>query len=75
MKTREELISMKPYEQKDIVFSNGLVKSTKTIEKGEHDNEYFVHSFTCGWLTAKMDLEQCIGYVEGTIDAFDLEWD
>ena len=70
---KEKLTNMKLGEILDIVFSNGIAKSTKELERVEED-EWFVHSFSGGWETASLTLEEAIRFVEGTLSTLDLDW-
>ena len=74
MSTREQLTSMKVGEMKDVVFSNGILRSTKELYKNS-DNEFEVHSFTCGWLTATLTLDEAVRYCEGELSNLELEWE
>ena len=62
--TREALLAMRVGEMKDIVFSNGVLNSTKEMCRNS-DVEWEVNSFTEGWITAYMTLEEAVDYVEG----------
>ena len=70
---KEKLTNMKLGEILDVVFSNGIAKSTKELERVEED-EWFVHSFSSGWETASLTLEEAIRFVEGTLSTLDLDW-
>ena len=72
--TLDKLKAMAVYTDEDIIFSNGIVQTTKTISK-VGDNAYEVHSFTCGWTTAKMTEYECVGYIEGKLDFMDFVWE
>jgi hypothetical protein len=72
--TREALLAMRVGEMKDIVFSNGILKSTKEMCRNS-DVEWEVNSFTEGWITAYMTLEDAIDYVEGRKGFNDFEWE
>ena len=74
MSTREQLIAMNPGEMKDIVFSWGILRSTKELYKNS-DNEFEVHSFTQGWLTATLTLDEAVRYCEGRLSNLELEWE
>ena len=73
MSTREQLIAMKSGEMKDVVFSNGILRSTKELYKNS-DDEFEVHSFTCGWLTATLTLDEAVCYCEGELSSRELDW-
>lgn len=68
-----QLKEMKNGEQKDIVFNNGLLRSSKTIEK-ESENKFLVHDFTSGWNVAVLDLQECSKYVTGELTSLNLDW-
>lgn len=72
--TREALLAMRVGEMKDIVFSNGILKSTKEMCRNS-DVEWEVNSFTEGWITAYMTLEEAVDYVEGRKGFLDFEWE
>ena len=74
MSTREQLTSMKAGEMRDVVFSNGILRSTKELCKNS-DNEFEVHSFTQGWLTATLTLDEAVRYCEGRLSNLELEWE
>ena len=73
MSTREKLLAMEFGRLEDIVFSNGIAKSTKELERVEVD-EWFVHSTNHGWETASLTLEEAVRFVEGDLSPLDLEW-
>ena len=72
--TREALLAMRIGEMKDIVFSNGILKSTKEMCRNS-DVEWEVNDFTEGWITAYMTLEDAVDYVEGRKGFLDFEWE
>ena len=74
MSTREQLTAMKAGEMKDIVFSWGILRSTKELYKNS-DNEFEVNSFTEGWLTATLTLDEAVRYCEGELSNLELEWE
>ena len=74
MSTREQLTSMKVGEMKDVVFSWGILRSTKELCKNS-DNEFEVHSFTQGWLTATLTLDEAVRYCEGKLSSRELEFE
>ena len=63
-KVREELLAMRDGDIKDIVFSNGIARSTKEIEK-VNDNLYMIHSTNDGWNTADLSLDAACEYCCG----------
>tara|TARA_E500000305_G_scaffold109535_1_gene114852 strand:- start:993 stop:1235 length:243 start_codon:yes stop_codon:yes gene_type:complete len=73
MNTREQLIAMNAGEMKDVVFSNGILKSTKEMFKNS-DDEFEVHSMICGWYTALLTLDEAVDYCEGRLSSADIEW-
>ena len=73
MSTREQLESMKAGEMRDVVFSNGILRSTKELYKNS-DGEFEVHSMTCGWYTALLTLDEAVRYCEGRLSNLELEW-
>lgn len=72
--TREVLLAMRVGEMKDIAFSNGVFRSTKEICRNS-DVEWEVNSFTEGWITAYMALEEAVDYIEGRKTFMDFEWE
>ena len=74
MSTREQLMGMNPGEMKDIVFSNGILRSTKELYKNS-DNEFEVHSFTEGWCIATLTLDEAVRYCEGELSSRELEFE
>ena len=70
---KQNLTNMKIGEILDVVFSNGIAKSTKEIERVDED-KWFVHSFSSGWETASLTLEEAIRFAEGTLSPLDLDW-
>ena len=73
MNTREQLTSMEVGEMRDVVFSNGILWSTKELYKNSN-NEFEVHSFTQGWLTATLTLDEAVRYCEGELSSRELDW-
>ena len=73
MSTREQLMAMKVGEMRDIVFSWGILRSTKELYKNS-DNEFEVNSFTEGWLTATLTLDEAVRYCEGELSSRELDW-
>ena len=72
--TREELASMDIGTTREVVFSNGILHSTKELYKNS-DDEFEVHSFTCGWLTATLTLDEAVRYCEGELSSRELEFE
>ena len=73
MNVKEQIYKMNIGEIKDIVFSNGILKSTKQLEK-INNVEFLIHDFTDGWATASLNIEQAILYVKGKLKRKDLNW-
>jgi hypothetical protein len=71
---KEKLLSMPIGQGEDIVFSNGILHSTKAIYRNS-ETEWEVHSFNTGWRTAKMNLDQAINYLEGNDQTEELIWE
>lgn len=71
---KEQLLAMRVGEMRDIVFSNGILKSTKELCRNSK-TEWEVNSFTEGWCTAYMTLEEAVDYVEGRKGWDDFEWE
>ena len=74
MSTREQLIAMNAGEMRDVVFSNGILRSTKELYKNS-DDEFEVHSFSCGWLAAMLTLDEAVRYCEGELSNTELEFE
>ena len=74
MSTREQLTSMNAGEMRDVVFSNGILRSTKELYKNS-DDEFEVNSFTHGGLTATLTLDAAGRYCEGELSNLELEWE
>jgi len=74
MNTREQLINMRAGELRDVVFSNGILCSTKELYKNSN-NEFEVHSFSCGWHSATLTLDEAVDYCEGKLSNLELEWE
>ena len=71
MNTREQLTSMDIGTIRDIVFSNGILRSTKELCKDE-DNEFTLYSHDC---YATLTLDQAVDFVEGKLEGVDLCWE
>ena len=74
MNTQEQLTAMKAGEMKDVVFSNGILRSSKELYKNS-DNQFEVHSFTEGWITATLTLDEAVDYCEGRLYGWELQWE
>lgn len=70
---KEKLLAMNVGEQKDFVFSDGTLQSTKTIFRNS-DTEWEVNCFTSGWRIAYLDLEKAVNYLTGKISSLELDW-
>lgn len=57
----------------DVAFSNGVLRSTKELDKIS-DNHYQINSFTDGWATADLTLDEAVKYCDGTITDYELNW-
>ena len=73
MNVRKQIYKMNIGEIKDIVFSNGILKSTKQLER-VNNVEFLIHDFTHGWATASLNIEQAVLYVKGKLKRKDLNW-
>ena len=71
---KNEILKMKIGEQKDIVFRNGILKSTKTLIRNT-EKEFEVNCFVDGWATAYLTLDEAIKYCKGELNHFDLKWE
>jgi len=74
MKVSKQLTSMKLGQIKDIVFSSGVARVTREIEKVEQ-NVFYVHDFSSGWLTAELNLNDAIKFCKGEIKPLELLWE
>jgi hypothetical protein len=70
---KEKLLSMKVGEQQDFVFSNGAIKSTKTIYRNS-ETEWEANCFTSGWRIAYLDLENATNYLTGKLSPLEIDW-
>ena len=59
---------------KDFTFSKGVLKSTKTLCR-DSETEWELNSFSSGWDTAILNLEQAEAYLNGTLPLHEIEWD
>lgn len=73
MEIREQILTMEIGEIKDIVFSNGILRSTKQLER-VGDVEFLIHDFSDGWSTASLNIAQAMLYVKGKIKRNELKW-
>ena len=73
MNVREQIQKMNIGEIKDIVFSNGILRSTKQLER-VNNVEFHIHDFSNGWATASLNIEQAILYVKGKLKRNDFNW-
>lgn len=71
---KDELLSMKIGVYKEIIFSNGILKSTKELCRIA-EGEWALESHSCGWSTAYLDLNTAISYIEGKIKGYELDWE
>ena len=49
---------------KDVTFSNGILRSTKTIDR-LNDDVYHIHDLSHGWLTAEATADETQAYIDG----------
>jgi hypothetical protein len=68
---KQELLAMQVGEFKDIIFSNGILRTTKELIRNS-ETEWEVNSFTEGWLTAHLSLEEAVRYCTG--QPIQLQW-
>lgn len=73
MNTKKQLSKMKIGEIKDVIFSNGILRSTKEVEKID-GNKYLIHSFSSGWETTTLSQKEAIKFIEGKICLTELNW-
>ena len=71
---KDELLSMKIGVYKEIIFSNGILKSTKELCRIA-EGEWALESHSCGWSTAYLDLNTAISYIERKIKGYELDWE
>ena len=71
---KDELLSMKIGVYKEIIFSNGILKSTKELCRIA-EGEWALESHSCGWSTAYLDLNTAISYIECKIKGYELDWE
>lgn len=64
---------MKIGEFKDVVFKNGILRSTRTLIRNSH-NEWEINRFTSGWDTATLTLNQAVKYCKGKLNESHLNW-
>ena len=70
---RKQLKKMPINAIRDVVYSNGIGRNTKELERIGLD-KFYVHDFSNGWLTASLNLKQATKYVKGTLDFLDIDW-
>ena len=58
---------------RDVVYSNGIGRNTKELERVGL-NKFYIHDFSNGWLMASLDLKQSIRYVKGSLNFLDIDW-
>ena len=71
MSTRQQLTSMEIGAIRDVVFSNGILRSTKELCKDE-DNEFTLYSHDC---YATLTLDQAVDFIEGKLEGVNLYWE
>ena len=70
---KDELLSMKIGVYKEIIFSNGILKSTKELCRIA-EGEWALESHSCGWSIIYLDLNKAVAYFEG-IKQYELDWE
>jgi hypothetical protein len=70
---KEELLSMKIGDDKDFVFSGGVLKSTKNVCRISEE-QWEIHCFSSGWKVATLNLEETENYLTGKLSPFEIEW-
>lgn len=60
----KELNTMNIGEFKQLVYSNGILRSSKELEKVDNDLFYF-HDTSHGWNTAELDALQAVSFIKG----------
>jgi pullulanase/glycogen debranching enzyme len=60
----KELNKMKLGQIKDVVYSSGILRSSKQLEKVDNDLFYF-HDTSHGWNTAELDTLQAVKFIKG----------
>ena len=71
---KDKLLSMEIGVYQEIIFSNGILKSTKELCRIA-EGEWAVESHSCGWSTAYLNLDTAVAYLEGKIRGYELDWD
>ena len=74
MTVLNQLNTMNLGQMKDVVFSSGVARVTREIERVEQ-NIFYVHDFSSGWLTAELNLNDAIKFCKGEIKPIDLLWE
>ena len=74
MTVLNQLNTMNLGQMKDVVFSSGVARVTREIERVEQ-NLFYIHDFSSGWLTAKLNLNDAIKFCKGEIKPIDLLWE
>lgn len=73
MRVKKQLEKMAIGEIRDVIYSNGVSKSTKELER-VGPNKFYIHDFSNGWLMASLNLKEAVKYVKGKINALDINW-
>jgi len=74
MTVLNQLNTMNLGQMKDVVFSSGVARVTREIERVEQ-NLFYIHDFSSGWLTAELNLNDAIKFCKGEIKPIDLLWE
>ncbi len=69
----KELNTMEVGQIKQIVYSNGILRSSKELEKVDNDLFYF-HDTSHGWNTAELNTSQAVKFIKGETSIFDLNF-
>ena len=68
-----ELKTMRLGQIKEVVYSNGTLRSSKELEKVASDLFYF-HDMSHGWNTAELNTLQAFKFIKGEISISDLNF-
>ena len=68
-----QINTMKIGEHKDIIFTNGILRTTKTLIRNSQ-YEWEINRFTNGWDTATLTLTQAVKYCKGELKDNNLNW-
>jgi len=73
MTIKQQLEKMKIGEIKDVIFSKGIARATKEVEKVD-ENAFYIHCFSSGWRIASLNLNETIEFIQGKINPINLNW-